>query len=160
MTMANSWSYVPNDQYKSTAKILENLCLIVSRGGNYLLNIAPNAQGEWDPIAYQRLAEIGTWMKENSIAIYGTHPVAPYEVKTEQGTWVFTENDQAELFAIFIPVDAEVMFVNLPIDQLNLNGQKNITALGSSTRYKVKKSSMNVLSYDHKGLPQVWKLSK
>lgn len=160
MTMANSWSYVPNDQYKSTAKILENLCLIVSRGGNYLLNIAPNAQGEWDPIAYQRLAEIGTWMKENSTAIYGTHPVAPYEVKTEQGTWVFTENDQAELFAIFIPVDAEVMFVNLPIDQLNLNGQKNITALGSSTRYKVKKSSMNVLSYDHKGLPQVWKLSK
>jgi alpha-L-fucosidase len=160
MTMANSWSYVPNDQYKSTANILENLCLIVSRGGNYLLNIAPNAQGEWDPIAYQRLAEIGTWMKENGTAIYGTHPVAPYEVKTEQGTWVFTENDQAELFAIFIPVDVEVMFVNLPINQLNLNGQKNITALGSSTRYKVKKSSVNVLSYDHKGLPQVWKLSK
>ena len=160
MTMANSWSYVPNDQYKSTAKILENLCLIVSRGGNYLLNIAPNAQGEWDPIAYQRLAEIGTWMKENGTAIYGTHPVAPYEVKTEQGTWVFTENDQLELFAIFIPVDFEVMFVELPINQLNLNGQKNITALGSTTRYKVKKSSANILSYDHKGLPQVWKLSK
>jgi alpha-L-fucosidase len=160
MTMANSWSYVPNDQYKSTAKILENLCLIVSRGGNYLLNIAPNAQGEWDPIAYQRLAEIGAWMKENGSAIYASHPVSPYEIKTEQGSWVFTENDQLELFAIFIPVDFEVMLVELPVSQLNLSGKKNITALGSTTHYKVKKSAANVLSYDHKGLPQVWKISK
>jgi alpha-L-fucosidase len=160
MTMANSWSYVPNDQYKSTAKILENLCLIVSRGGNYLLNIAPNAQGEWDPIAYKRLEEIGAWMKINGSAIYGTHPVAPYEVKTEQGTWVFTENDKAELFALFIPSDSDVMFVELPISQLNLNGKKNITTLGSTSRYKLKKSTANVLLYDSEGLPQVWKLSK
>lgn len=160
MTMANSWSYVPNDQYKSTAKILENLCLIVSRGGNYLLNIAPNPQGEWDPIAYQRLEEIGAWMKINGSAIYGTHPVAPYEVKTEQGTWVFTENEQFELFAIFIPLDFEVMFVNLPIEKLNRMNIKHVDALGSSARYKLKNSSANVLLYDRNGLPQVWKIIK
>jgi alpha-L-fucosidase len=160
MTMANSWSYVPNDQYKSTAKILENLCLIVSRGGNYLLNIAPNAQGEWDPIAYQRLEEVGAWMNINGAAIYGTHPIAPYEVKTEQGTWVFTENVQKELFAIFIPVDFEVMFVEFPANQLNISGKKELTTLGSTTHYKLKKSAANVLVYDRKGLPQVWKISK
>jgi alpha-L-fucosidase len=159
MTMANSWSYVPNDQYKSTAKILENLCLIVSRGGNYLLNIAPNAQGEWDPIAYQRLEEIGAWMNINGPAIYGTHPVAPYEVKTELGTWVFTENDNKEIYVSFIPIDVEVTFIPLPLNQLPIPNVKRILGLSDGSNYKVNKTS-TVLLYSGKGLPQVWKLSK
>lgn len=72
MTMANSWSYVPNDAYKSPREILKNLCTIVSRGGNYLLNIAPDPQGEWDQKAYENLTEIGRWMKSNGTAIYGS----------------------------------------------------------------------------------------
>lgn len=72
MTMANSWSYVPNDVYKSPREILKNLCTIVSRGGNYLLNIAPDANGEWDEKAYENLTEIGLWMKTNGTAIYGS----------------------------------------------------------------------------------------
>ncbi len=72
MTMANSWSYVPNDQYKSAEEILKNLATIVSRGGNYLLNIAPSPNGEWDNQAYVNLKEIGQWMKVNGDAIYGT----------------------------------------------------------------------------------------
>jgi len=72
MTMGNSWSYVPNEQYKSTRDILINLCTIVSRGGNYLLNIAPSPDGTWDEEAYQRLKEIGAWMKINGDCIYGT----------------------------------------------------------------------------------------
>ena len=159
MTMANSWSYVPNDQYKSTAKILENLCLIVSRGGNYLLNIAPNAQGEWDPIAYQRLEEIGAWMNINGPAIYGTHPVAPYEVKTELGTWVFTENDNKDIYAIFIPIDVEVTLIPLPLDQFPITNIKRLLGLSDGSNYKVNKTS-TVLLYSGKGLPQVWKLSK
>jgi len=160
MTMANSWSYVPNDQYKSTAKILENLCLIVSRGGNYLLNIAPNAQGEWDPIAYQRLEEIGEWMKKNGAAIYGSHPVSPYEINTDQGKWVLTENDAKELFAFFIPKDPEVTFIPFPSDQLDLHQMKSVTCLSNQAHFNLKKSSANVILYDNKGLPQVWKISK
>ena len=72
MTMANSWSYVPNDAYKSPREILKNLCTIVSRGGNYLLNIAPDPQGEWDQKAYENLTEIGRWMNTNGSAIYGS----------------------------------------------------------------------------------------
>ena len=72
MTMGNSWSYVPNDKYKSTNEIIEKLVDIVSKGGNYLLNIGPSPEGEFDPVAYQRLKEIGEWMKINSEAIYST----------------------------------------------------------------------------------------
>mgnify|MGYP000371154230 CR=1 FL=1 len=65
MTMANSWSYVPNDQYKSANELIEKLVDIVSKGGNYLLNIAPSPDGEFDVTAYERLKEIGNWIKIN-----------------------------------------------------------------------------------------------
>ena len=70
MTMAGSWSFVPNDVYKPTNEIIEKLVDIVSKGGNYLLNIGPSPEGELDPVAYERLKEIGAWMKINSEAIY------------------------------------------------------------------------------------------
>jgi alpha-L-fucosidase len=72
MTMAGSWSYVPNDQYKPTDELLEKLVDIVSKGGNYLLNIGPSPEGEWHDAAYERLREIGVWIKLNGEAIYGT----------------------------------------------------------------------------------------
>ena len=72
MTMATSWSYVPNDVYKPTEEIIKKLVDIVSKGGNYLLNIGPGPTGELDPVAYDRLKEIGGWMKINEEAIYKT----------------------------------------------------------------------------------------
>ena len=41
MTMATSWSYVPNDTYKPANEIIEKLVDFISKGGNYLLNIGP-----------------------------------------------------------------------------------------------------------------------
>ena len=79
MTMANSWSYVPGDQYKSSTELIHLLCRIVSRGGNFLLNIGPSPEGEWADEAYQCLEDIGDWMKVNSEAIYKSRPVEPYE---------------------------------------------------------------------------------
>lgn len=78
MTMGGSWSYVPGDQYKSTNELIHLLVKIVSRGGNFLLNIGPGPDGEWDPEAYKRLAEIGVWMKGNDQGIYASRPMAPY----------------------------------------------------------------------------------
>ncbi len=75
MTMATSWSYVENDRYKSTREILHVLCKIISRGGNFLLNIAPSPDGEWAPEAYDRLREIGAWMNVNGEAVHGSSPL-------------------------------------------------------------------------------------
>jgi len=72
MTMATSWSYVPNDVYKPANEIIEKLVDIVSKGGNYLLNIGPGPDGDFDPNAYIRLKEIGKWIKTNGEAIYGS----------------------------------------------------------------------------------------
>ena len=98
-------------------------------------------------------------MNINGPAIYGTHPVEPYEIKTELGTWVFTENDNKDIYAIFIPIDVEVTFIPLPLNQLPTPNIKRMLGLSDGSNYKVNKAS-TVLLYSGKGLPQVWKLSK
>lgn len=72
MTMAGSWSYAPNDVYKPTATIIQNLVNIVCNDGNYLLNVAPGPDGEWHTEAYGRMKEIGRWMNINGEGIYNT----------------------------------------------------------------------------------------
>lgn len=72
MPMGTSWSWVPNERYKSTDEIIRTLAQVVTRGGSLLLNVAPGPDGRWDSTAYQRLADVGAWMKANGEAIHGT----------------------------------------------------------------------------------------
>jgi alpha-L-fucosidase len=104
MTMGNSWSYAPNDRYKSANKLIHLLVDIVSKGGNLLLNIGPNADGELPAEALKRLKEIGDWMKINAEAIYKTRPIAPYkEAKT-----CFTSLEDGTIFAIYLADEDEI----------------------------------------------------
>ncbi len=103
MTMGDSWSYVPNDNYKSTLVLIRTLCTVVSRGGNYLLNIGPGPDGDWDTVAYQRLKEIGAWMNINSEAIYGSKPGF---VPKEKGL-LTTIGKNGELYFIVLAESAE-----------------------------------------------------
>lgn len=73
MTMNGTWGYRSDDhRWKSTQTLIRNLIDIASKGGNYLLNVGPNADGEFPQESIDRLKEIGSWMKINSEAIYGT----------------------------------------------------------------------------------------
>jgi alpha-L-fucosidase len=73
MTMNDHWGYNRHDKnFKSTRDLLHMLADIASKGGNYLLNVGPTAEGEIPPESVERLAEIGRWMKVNGEAIYGT----------------------------------------------------------------------------------------
>ncbi len=164
MTMANSWSYVPGDQYKSTATLLKNLCLIVSRGGNFLLNIAPDPQGRWDSIAYQRLDEIGDWMNINSTAIYNSKPVAPYEIKNgEIGTWVFTQVEKA-IYAIWIPGTQPKSQVRLDLSLLHPIEQAkpskwSVKPLNKSNQAEIKNGILYLqLDVNPLQTPQVFRL--
>ncbi|MGA2796698.1 MAG: alpha-L-fucosidase [Thermoguttaceae bacterium] len=73
MTINDTWGYKSYDHnWKSTETLLQNLIDIASKGGNYLLNVGPTAEGEFPPEIVQRLQEIGQWMAVNGEAIYGT----------------------------------------------------------------------------------------
>jgi len=73
MTMNDHWGYNAADtHWKSTTVLLHNLIDIASKGGNYLLNIGPRADGTFPPEAVERLHDMGQWMHVNGDSIYGT----------------------------------------------------------------------------------------
>jgi alpha-L-fucosidase len=73
MTMNDTWGFKKDDSnWKSTDLLLRNLIDIASKGGNYLLNVGPDGNGEIPSASVQRLQEMGTWMRRNGNSIYGT----------------------------------------------------------------------------------------
>ncbi|MCW5942178.1 MAG: alpha-L-fucosidase [Fimbriimonadaceae bacterium] len=80
MTIGDHWGYNAYEtNYKSGKSLIRNLIDIVSKGGNYLLNVGPRADGTFPPQCVERLKEIGAWMKVNSDSIYGTD-ASPFDV--------------------------------------------------------------------------------
>lgn len=92
MTINGTWGYKSTDNnYKSTETLIRNLCDIASKGGNYLLNVGPTAEGLIPQPQIDRLLEIGKWLKVNGEAIYATGPnpfprSAPAAPAQEAGT--------------------------------------------------------------------------
>jgi alpha-L-fucosidase len=73
MTMNDTWGYKSWDHnWKSSEQLLRNLIDIASKGGNYLLNVGPSAEGEIPQPSVERLHEIGAWLGRYGEAIYGT----------------------------------------------------------------------------------------
>ena len=71
-TLNGSWGYDrDNLDWKSGDMLIRMLVDTVSKGGNLLLNVGPNARGEMEPRAIERLRAIGQWMRLNGNAIYG-----------------------------------------------------------------------------------------
>jgi alpha-L-fucosidase len=80
MTMNGTWGYKSWDhKWKSSETLIRNLIDIASKGGNYLLNVGPKADGTFPAESVDLLKGMGAWMKVNSQAIYATKasPLAP-----------------------------------------------------------------------------------
>lgn len=88
LTLANNWGYVPNDQFKSSAKIIHTLIEVVAKGGSLLLGIGPKPDGTLPDTAIVRLKEIGKWVKVNGSALYNTRTTPYYQ----ENNIYFTKN--------------------------------------------------------------------
>lgn len=72
ITMNNNWGYHATDKnFKPVSTIIRKLVECVSKNGNMLLNVGPDARGNIPEEACLILEELGRWMKLNSAAIYG-----------------------------------------------------------------------------------------
>ena len=59
--------------YLTSKQLIDILIDKVSNGGNFLLNVGPDADGIIPPIMQERLLDMGKWLKVNGEAIYGSH---------------------------------------------------------------------------------------
>jgi alpha-L-fucosidase len=139
LTMGDSWSYVPGDNYKSTRTLIHLLADIVSKGGNLLLNVGPDANGELDPVAYSRMKEIGEWMNINGGAIYQTRPIAPFK----SGKVCFTQHKNGTIYGIYLCDEEETtMPERFTLPHIMKLNAKKFEILGSKTKGTIIKTSV------------------
>jgi len=85
MTMNDTWGFKSYDQnWKSVETLVRNVIDTASKGGNYLLNVGPTAEGEIPAESLERLAGIGTWMAKYGESIYGT-TAGPFKTQLPWG---------------------------------------------------------------------------
>jgi len=74
-TLNHTWGYKKDDNdWKSPADLTFKLVDIVSKGGNYLLNVGPTSEGVIPQPSQDNLRAVGRWLKVNGEAIYGAGP--------------------------------------------------------------------------------------
>jgi len=75
MTLNQSWGFNQTDQnWKSPAVLVNQLVEVASKGGNFLLNVGPTAEGEIPAPSVRHLKAVGDWLRINGEAIYGAEP--------------------------------------------------------------------------------------
>jgi len=71
-TFGTSFGYLEGDTYKSIESVIHEMIEVISRNGNFLVNIGPKADGTIPAPQVQRLRAMGEWLAVNGAAIYGS----------------------------------------------------------------------------------------
>ena len=75
VTMNEHWGYCATDNfYKPAPMLIKQLVECVSKGGNMILNVGPDATGRFPQRSLEILAEMGRWLDRNGESIYGCGP--------------------------------------------------------------------------------------
>jgi alpha-L-fucosidase len=115
MTMNDTWGFKYfDDNWKSTEMLIKNVIDIASKGGNYLLNVGPTAEGLIPEESIVRLKEIGDWMESFGQSIYETS-ASPFE-KPAWGR--FTQKDSIIYSHIFEWPEDGRLAVSLAADKI------------------------------------------
>lgn len=102
-TLNGTWGYNQyNHAWRTPAEIVRLLVKINSRGGNYLLNIGPMADGTIPQPSIDILDQVGQYLKANGESIYATRAVEQYVYDKEN--IVFTTKAHRVYLHLLAPV--------------------------------------------------------
>lgn len=145
-----SWGHIKNDTFKSPEFVVHQLIDIVSKNGNLLLNIGPRSDGTIPQEVEQVLLDVGTWLKVNGEAIYGTRPWKTYgEGPTKVAAGSFHDTETASYTAEdfrFTTRDATLYAIELGWPG---SGEAVVHALGSAVG-SGRVQSLDLLGSDRK----------
>ncbi len=128
MTMNNTWGFKKNDHdWKSAEVLIHNLVDIAAKGGNYLLNVGPTAEGVIPQPSVERLEEMGEWMKINGEVIHNSRTFPFY--KEEDDIRLVTSKDGETIYAVAISWPGE----SLILQSVRPDEGSKIQLLGYST---------------------------
>ncbi len=137
-----SWGYIDGEENKTPNQIIDDFVDIVSKNGNLLLNIGPKPDGTITVEQQDVLLKIGSWLKVNGEAIYGSRPWIQAMEGSERGTsGAFSDNTETEytaqdirfttkgdvLYAVSLAwADADITIhsidANMKVDQVSMLG--------------------------------------
>lgn len=126
------------EDYLSPKELLETLCSLVSKGGNFLLNIGPAADGTIPVIMEERLLQMGKWLETNGEAIYGTRIYT--KKNTDESGVYYTKKDKT-VYAI----SNKFPFGERLLEEADYKPGIKATLLGSDVRVEVKEKDGKVL---------------
>jgi alpha-L-fucosidase len=96
-TADDNWGWVKGaTNYRTADVLIHNLIDCTSKGGNFVLNVGPMANGEFPPEHVALIDKIGAWMDVNGAAIYGTSPAPEVELTADGDFAAYaTKKDQS-----------------------------------------------------------------
>ncbi len=122
LTLNNNWGYNAFDNnWKSPELVIHTLVECVSKSGNLLLNVGPNAKGEIPDESVKILKKVGKWMDKNSKSIYGCKaadmPKPEWGRYTQNGNMLYAHWMYPKIGHINVPGIADkVKFVTILAD--------------------------------------------
>lgn len=90
-TAYNSWSYCTTNKFKTAGKIAGTFVDVISKNGNFVLNLGPKADGTFCEEEMQILEKLSDWTAKNKEAIWGTQPYKIFGEGKKHGNGSFNE---------------------------------------------------------------------
>jgi len=112
MTICQQWAWKPDDTMKSLEQCIHTLIRTNGGDGNLLFNVGPMPNGEIEARQVERLKEMGTWLRKNGDAVYGTRG-GPWKPTSHI---VSTRKGQKTYIHLLRKVNASVTLPALPVE--------------------------------------------
>ena len=127
------------------ADLIALLVDVVSKNGNLLLDVGPEADGTIAPVQMERLKALGAWLKQNGEAIYGTSPWTQAVGKSAEGDDLrFTRKGEDLYVTVLGKPKAQAITIpdvpakeRVPVTQLGVSGQLGAKDQNGATRIEL-----------------------